>query len=259
MTMTTPAPGSFKPPLAATAMMMIGLVVLIQLGQWQMDRLRWKNDLIAAIETAYQADPQNTPLTRTRLETLKSQGIVFDYGTVRGTYLHAAEIAIGPRTHQGKPGYHIITPLRLADATDTLVLVNRGWVPLDQAQRLTRADTRHRAASVIIGTVRAIPKPNPMTPANDPARDQWFQIDPAQIAAHFKLDASILDHVMIYAESETPSFPLPVAHEKGWMPENNHLGYALFWFGMALVLVVIYGIRFWGIRSRTRRKQAGEL
>jgi len=247
----------FKPPVFATIGMLIALFILMQLGQWQMDRLRWKNDLIGAIEAAYAQNPQETILDSVRLNSLHGKYPVFDYGTIRGTFIHQAEIAVGPRTHNGKPGYHIITPMRLRDQPDTIILINRGWVPLDQAERMRRPDTQNRASPVVIGTARAIPGPNPLTPANDPANDQWFSINPAQISAQFNL-GPIMDHVMIYSESATPSFALPIPHETRWMPENNHLHYALFWFGMAFVMLVIYGIRFWGARSRLRRAQYAE-
>lgn len=225
-------------PVWATGFLVLGVAILCGLGGWQVQRLHWKNDLIAAMQTAYGHAP--APLDRAALNDAAKATPIFAYGTVKGTYLFDAEIFTGPRTLDGVPGYHVITPLFLADKTGW-ILVNRGWVPLDHRAAYTRA--MKRAVYTITGTVRAIPAPNRLTPANDAIGKKWYSIDAAAIETTHGIDG-LMKNVMVYAEEQTPLLDGPIMTSAHAMPNNNHLAYAIFWYAMAVVMVAIYGLRF---------------
>ncbi len=226
-----------KFPLWATLFTLLGIAILCSLGTWQLKRLEWKTALLAELEASYQADPMQFELTPEHLAALpQDRQIVRSFA--EGIYLHDKELLIGPRTHDGKPGYHVITPFETID--NHLVLVNRGWVPLSaKEQGFSRPDE----PLIITGTARKPSAPTRFMPENSPAQGHWYRLDLHEIAAAKGLE-DLMPYVL-YADPKRPnaaSYPLAAATRLE-MP-NNHMSYALFWFSMAGVLALIYGLRF---------------
>ncbi|MCB9990396.1 MAG: SURF1 family protein [Rhodospirillales bacterium] len=229
-----------KIPFWATALTICGILVLCTLGFWQLQRLEWKTAVLAALDREAAADPMSFELTGRSLTALPP-GTLVKRGFAEGIYLHDKAILLGPRTHDGAPGYHVITPFETLD--NTVLLVNRGWVPLDiAADGYSRPDE----PMIIAGALRPIEPPSRFVPENDPAQENWHRLDPASIAAAKDLE-DLLPGFVFYAQAtDTPSGTYPLALEIGALyPRNNHLPYALFWFSMAGILAVIYGLRFY--------------
>lgn len=221
-------------PFWATILTLAGVAVLCGLGTWQVKRLAWKEGLLARLDALYAAAPQDSdgPALRS-LAPLPGTPFVARV-TVDGTYEPAQSVAVGPRVRDGQTGYHLITPLRLADGS--FVLVNRGWVADRPA-----ADGAGQAH--VTGLLRIPETPNRFVPPNDPAQDTWFSIAPDQIAQAHHLAGQMLPYIL-YAESAVPADP--AAQPAGGRPElpNNHRSYAVFWYSMALALIAVYGLRF---------------
>lgn len=227
-----------KVPLWATLFTLVGIVILCGLGFWQVQRLQWKTDLLAALEAEYAKGPMHFELTYENLHAL-DEDLPFIRGFAEGIYLHDQAVALGPRTHEGKAGYHVITPFETLD--NRILLVNRGWVPADKKQG---PYARPDGALIVKGMARRPEGSNPFIPPNEPARGQWYRLDPEEIARAQGL-SGVLPWVL-YAEE---GYELPVSGATKWRPANNHLSYAVFWFTMAAVLAGIYYLRF--IRSKT--------
>ncbi|KAG2451641.1 hypothetical protein HYH02_003421 [Chlamydomonas schloesseri] len=125
---------------AAAAVMFVPSAVCACLAYWQYERMRWKEDLIAARERVANTDPVD-------IFSL-DQPAEYDKVSVTGRFLHEYSLYVGPRPRsvpgQGiRPGYLVITPLVAADRKG-VVLVNRGWVPADW-----KADAQAQAAKTI--------------------------------------------------------------------------------------------------------------
>lgn len=223
------------PPLVASLLMLIGIAVLCGLGVWQIDRLGWKQDLLKDIAQVSAMEPQT--LTAADLVKATEEHKKFLRGTIRGEFLNAASITVQPRVLNERQGAHLITPLRLDDAS--VLLVNRGWMPLDQTKNIP-ASTGPVAVS---GWLRLPDDPNFFTPANDPARGQWYGIDPEMISETFDLKG-ILPFVLFAEKAGDSSGDFPIALQGKPDLNNNHLAYALFWFSMAGVMLVIFLLRF---------------
>lgn len=224
-------------PVWATIFLAIGICVLCALGGWQIQRLHWKNNLIAEIDALWRAKPQ--PLSVQEIHEAAETGKNFLRGSMRGTFLNQKTFRIGPRMMNGQPGFHIITPFAPEGGSGSIILVNRGWAQ-------ATAETIPDAQDVEIqGLLRRPDKPNMFSPPNDPARGIWYTIDPEAIAKKYETGA-IEPFVFYYEETPHRAFPVPV----GARPDlnNNHLSYAIFWFAMAFVMLVIYGI--WLRRDR---------
>lgn len=120
---------------------MIGLLVLMPivsfgLGTWQVQRLRWKTDLISQAEDRLSLPPLPLPGT---LNAEVASSHEFDYRRVlvRGTFRHDQEMYVGPRMRDEQEGYFVLTPLERPDGASKL-LVKRGWI----AKRFLDRDTR---------------------------------------------------------------------------------------------------------------------
>jgi surfeit locus 1 family protein len=227
----------------------LGLALLITLGLWQLHRLAWKEALIAEVSTRVDAPPVDLPREDewSRLEPKQ-----FEYRHVRvaGAYDLAHQALVfrpleAPRGRYGGQGYLVMTPLRLADGA--IVIVNRGFVPADRKDAVSGAATQSEPRTDIVGLMRAPEPRNWFTPSDDPAKGEWFTRDPAAIAAAMKLDR--VAPFTIDADAGPNPAALPEGGETILAFPNNHLGYALTWFGMALALAGVFGAFAWKKRT----------
>src|SRR5271156_6126965 len=221
---------SLAAPAAAT---LIGLAVLVGLGVWQLKRRAWKEALNAAVEARTLAPPVEIPSAE---EWAKLNPGDYEYRHVRvsGVYDYARQAMVfralaSPRGRYGGPGYLVMTPLELADGDS--VLVNRGFVP---EERKAEASVGKAGPVEVTGLMRSSEDRTWFTPADDTAHGQWFTRDVEQIAGGLKLGPQA-----------------PVSIDAGALPEggetilafpNNHLSYAMTWFGMALALAGVFTV-----------------
>ncbi len=146
------------------------------------------------------------------------------------------------------PGYWIFTPARLVDGS--FVIVNRGFVPQRRQDGTSRANGQIAGPVEIVGAMRWPEARHWFSPADDPAHNLWFVRDPLAIA-----DAKGLRPAApFYVEQESPVPPggLPQPGKLAVSLPNNHLQYALTWYGLALVLVVVFVV--WARSSRRARQ-----
>jgi len=218
-------------PVIATALTVCAVVVLCTLGAWQMKRLHWKEDILTAMQSARAAGPQDIAF-----QDIDGSGTL--YVQLRGRYSDRS-FPVGPRSYDGVTGFHILVPFATKDGG--FVLVNRGWVPQGEENNVRQPEGIIRVS----GLLRAVEKGNPFIPPNDPDGNIWFQADLVQMAR--LADTAALAPLVMYAESENPESTglQPVRAALQWSPPNDHLHYALFWFAMAGVLLIVYYFRFW--------------
>lgn len=229
-----------RPPLFASLFTAAGIVILLSLGFWQIERLEWKENLLSEINSKLTAEPEI--LGRDDFENSENR---FKKGIIYGNLLYDKEIALGPRTYDGRPGNHIYTPLELRGGGT--ILVNRGWAPLDYEIGSTpdpQPDLEGNAEIALLGIVRKPPKGNSFTPDNAPEKGQWYQINFEQIEAVKNLPDLAPMIFALYEESAGDIALYPAPQALDLKISNNHLYYAVFWFTMAGVLFVIYVLRF---------------
>ena len=221
----------------------IGLAILLGLGTWQVQRLGWKEALIAAREAGLNSAPVALPPSLEAARPLEFHPV-----RAEGEFDHAHELYLHSQAPQGEPGFDVVTPLRLADGT--ALLVDRGFVPVDRQAPATRQAGQISGRATVTGLLRlpSIGKPGYFTPDNDPARNSWFYVDIPAMAQAAGLPSALPYYV------DADATPNPGGWPKGGesLPElpNNHLQYAITWYALALALIAIY-IRF-------ARRRAGE-
>jgi surfeit locus 1 family protein len=201
---------------------------LIALGVWQIERLHWKESLIAEVN-ANMAAP---PITLARALAMGA-GAQYRRVTLDGHFDNAKEAYAFATADQGAPVYHVLTPFVLADGR--ALIVDRGAIPPRLLDPKTRAAGEREGQTQIIGVWRTPDMPGLFTPAPDLARHIWYARDVSAIA---KADGVTLAAPIIIEADATPN---PGFWPKGGQTvvnfPNNHLQYALTWFGLAAALL----------------------
>lgn len=219
----------------------IGLVILCGLGAWQLQRLNEKQAFLARLVA--QADMNPAPLPPEALwGQLDLDSADLRRVTLSGEWLPGATATVRVAMPEPKPGErrpggfgrYLIAALRLD--TGAVVLINRGFAP----EREVAAIPAPAGRATLIGILRKPEAGNSFTPAANPATRDFHLRDPAAIAAALDIRAAPF---MVEAErtAETASLPsgVDIRELAGRIP-NNHLQYALTWFGLALTLAGVF-------------------
>jgi surfeit locus 1 family protein len=208
--------------IATTLIMLVCLAILIGLGVWQLQRKVWKENLIAAMTSRLDAPSQPLPL--------QWRGLTQDADEFRRVAFTAT-----------------FAPARLADGR--IVVVDRGFVPLGRKDNATRAQGEPRGPVNVVGYLRWPESRGLFTPADDVKGSVWYLRDQAAmaIARHWG------DVAPFYVDQKEPMPPggLPAPGRIVVKLPDNHLQYAITWFGLGAALVGVYGFWVFGRFRRT--------
>lgn len=234
----SPAPRRKLPVFTALAVL-IALAILISLGTWQVERLHWKEGLLADIAERRVAPA--VPLAD--IEAMASKGGDIEYRTVTatGVYANDKERHFFATWH-GQTGYYIYTPLQLADGR--YLFVNRGFVPYEDKEPEMRMQGQLTDEQTVTGLARAkLPaKPSWVVPDNDFARNIFYWKDLDVMASSTGLDKASVVPFFVDADNTPNPKGMPVGGVTDIDLPNNHLQYAFTWYGLAVVLVVIVAV-----------------
>jgi surfeit locus 1 family protein len=246
VTSTSVRRGLVVPSVAAAC----AFAVLCGLGTWQVQRRAWKEGLIATVSERFAASPAALPPPAewTRLDPATDEFRRVRFTAELLNDKEALVFTTGSSLHGGDagPGYWVFTPARVRDR---IVMVNRGFVPEARKDPATRPQGQIAGPAEIVGVMRWPEPPGLFTPAADAAKNLWFARDSAAIA-----QAKGLGPVApFYVEQESPPAPGGLPRTGALQPSfpNNHLGYAITWYGLALVLAGSFSVWFVG---RLRRR-----
>lgn len=222
---------------------LVSLPILIGLGMWQLERLAWKEGLIAAIDDGLGRPP--APLEQPADAWKELAGKEYRPVSVAGRFRHGDERLLFA-TEGGEMGWHVYTPLESEGGH--IVFVNRGFVP----DRL--ADPARRAAGQIDGqvTVKGL--------ARKPGVRGWFEPD-ADTARRVFYWRDLAGMTALLASEQDKARVLPLfvdaaaepANPGGWPKggvtrldiPNRHMEYALTWFGLAATLIAVFAAFAW--------------
>jgi len=239
-------PGRLRSALFAL-LTIAALGVLIALGTWQLERLQWKEGLIAALDAKLAAKPTDLP-PRERWQRLDAATEEFRRVAFPAEFLAGEEAFVytsgsALRPDISGPGYWVFSPARLIGGS--LVVVNRGFVPEGKRNLDTRQQGQPSGVVEIVGAMRWPEVPGAFIPKDEPEKNLWFDRDPAAMATakHWGTVAPF------YIDMEAPPAAggLPKAGPLKASLPNNHLQYAVTWYGLAAV-ILIAALFFW--RSR---------
>jgi surfeit locus 1 family protein len=221
----------FRPSIALTLSAAIALAILCGLGVWQLQRLDWKEGLIAQIEARMDGEAVPLPRALDWPDDWRFRRVMLE-----GEFLHDAESHRTGKAEAGRIGYRVFTPLRRTDGGG-VVMVERGWVPDPLKDPAARPGSLPEGVQRITGVIRLPDERNYFTPADDPGANMWFASDPRAMAAATGLTAPDW-----YVVAETSPGEWPRAGKPELSLRNNHLEYAMTWFSLGGVLLVIFVI-----------------
>jgi surfeit locus 1 family protein len=218
-------------------------VALIALGTWQLERLAWKRDLIATRHAQLAAPAASLP-------AIADDWRAWDFRPVKvqGEFRHDLEQLFGVTAIDGKVGHHVLTPLVRSDGA--AVLIDRGWVPADQAHPATRSAGQVDGPVQIAGIARyrGEDRSGWFTPDNRPEQTLWYWYDLPALEGALGLQ---LLPVVVEADATPNPGGLPIGGGTRTELPDNHLQYAITWYGLAASLLVIW-ISFGLARGRQR-------
>jgi surfeit locus 1 family protein len=232
----------------AFGVFLLGCVALfLSLGCWQLQRLVWKRDLIARVGLRVDAPAVAAPAPDS-WASVTMEHDAYRHITAHGIFLNNQETLVAASTVHGV-GYWVVTPLK-ADA-GFIVFVNRGFVPPERRYRQQRADSEETEGANVTGLLRMTEPNGRFFRHNDPASGRWYSRDVVALAASHNL-SNVAPYFIDADATPNPSgFPIGGLTEISF--PNNHLVYALTWFCMGLMAVIIGGKLIYD--ARTRRHQ----
>jgi surfeit locus 1 family protein len=205
----------------------IGTAVLLALGVWQLQRLAWKNEVVALIDARMAAAPGPVPVETTEAD--HEYLLVRLSGRVEPGELHVLTTGRGV-------GYRVIAPLLLGDGRR--VLLDRGFVA-DTAKDASRP----LGPVEVEGALLWPDETDGFTPAPDIERNIWFAREVDAMAAALETEPVLVVASKLSLEG---SAPVPVVAAV----RNSHLEYAITWFGLAAVWSVMTLHLLWRIKRR---------
>ncbi|MFP4561169.1 MAG: SURF1 family protein [Thiohalorhabdus sp.] len=225
----------FRPrPVPALATLVL-LPILLALGVWQLDRAEQKRDLLASWETAKEGAPR--PLSRAQ-EGKDSAG--FSRVAAEGRYDGSRQFLLDNRIRDGRPGFQVLTPLRLEDR-EGAVLVNRGWVPMGKDRQPLRDLTVPQEPQRVQGLLADAPGVGLRLGPPDTGSGDWPRVvqyvAPERMAD--QLGYPVMGRVLQLGEGQ------PNGYRRDWeapvsFGPQRHVGYAVQWFALAAALVTIF-------------------
>ncbi|MEM1005765.1 MAG: SURF1 family protein [Pseudomonadota bacterium] len=211
-----------------------GLAVLVSLGAWQVQRLAWKEGILADIDARIAADPVQLPASPS--ESADKYLPV----TISGE-MQPGEIHVLVSVKQVGAGYRIIQSFGTDGRT---ILVDRGFVPVTAKQ-----NDRVQGVMEITGNLHWPDEIDGYTPEPDIDANIWFARDVPSLSV-----ALGTEPVLLVARSQTDPDITPLPVDTAGIP-NDHLQYAGTWFGLALVWAAMTGYFLWRGRAPTKSEE----
>jgi len=246
----TPPSGAWKfhPGWPSTLAVLLLLPVLLSLGFWQLDR-SWQK---AELQTAFAEQSQQQPTTLDHLDPADSSHY-YRRVIATGHYDDSRQLLLDNQLREGRPGYQVLTPLRLPNGQ--AMLVNRGWVPLGESRQVLPDIAVTTESVTVKGRIAQPANPGIRLGAAGGADRNWPRI--IQYVDYAPLSAILgypLKPAIILLDPEANS-----GYWRDWQPSfgglgpEHHQGYAVQWFALSAALVILY------FASSIRREPPSEV
>ena len=203
----------------------LAIIILLSLGTWQLERLRWKSDLLESMKENISLPP--VVVNSSIISNIKN----YNYRRFKldGYFLYDKNITIYSKVVGGKVGRHLITPFKTKFG---YILINRGFVP--ENYKIEASEIKQDKNTSINGIVKFQQKINYFTPSNSIIKNQSYYINIEEISTYLKLD---LNNFYIIEENN-PNERYPLGSQYNINIPNDHLQYAITWFSLALALSI---------------------
>lgn len=228
-------------PIGLTIATAVALAILVALGVWQLQRLKWKEALLAHVAALQSAQPQ--PAGPVLDAAAAGKDVGFTRVSVTCPGLGAAPFLELYGIRDGQAGSRLISACPVDANRYRTVLVDRGFVP-DTVSARPKIDPADHTPIQLVGVLRVPDKATFVTPKNNLAANHWFSRDVAAMAAALRAPQP----APVFLMAETSSNPEWKALVPAPLPAeipNRHLEYAVTWFGLAAALAAVYAAMLW--------------
>ncbi|MCJ8517531.1 SURF1 family protein [Rhizobium tarimense] len=213
------------------------MAILLSLGTWQVQRLHWKEQLLADMAERQHGEPVDA----VAIAAMVARGDDIEYRRVQvtGTFDHQRERHFFA-THEGRTGFYVYTPVTLEDGG--VLFVNRGFIPYEMKDPALRVQGQVEGKVTLTGYARSRldGKPSAIVPDNDPAKNIFYWKDLDAMTETASLGGGrVLPFFMDVDASQTNPGGWPQGGVTQFALPNNHLQYAVTWYGLAGALVVV--------------------
>jgi len=220
----------FRPYPGFTIAAIIMVAILCGLGVWQLQRLQWKEALIATVSGHMTA----APVSLDQVLAMNADDAQYRKVALSGRFANAKEAYVFTTDVNGDAVYHVLTPF-LTDDGRTL-MVDRGEIP--QTKLSPQSRTAVEGETHLVGVWRVPDGTGLFTPKPEPEKHIWYARDLTGIAAADRV--RLTTPVVIEADAAPNPGGLPVGGQTVVDFPNNHLEYAITWFGLAAGLLGVY-------------------
>ena len=230
----------FSPNLIPTLVTLIMLPALIALGIWQLNRADQKRLIDQGISDAQKKPPLNLNQFKFNQQAYQLNQEIYRSAILSGHFDNKKHYLLDNRTYKGKAGFHVLTPYIFNDARHIkhAVLINRGWVPVKGDRTQIPNVSINDDDSQIRGRIKAINKAlvlsDTETSSSFPMIIQSLSLD----KRGKELNYPLLPIIIELDSSQNNGFT------RDWKPYygsvDRHIAYALQWFAMAIVLIVLF-------------------
>ncbi len=221
----------FRFSLLGTIMAVLGIALFSALGTWQVFRALEKQQLQQEMQQKLQQPPYVLNNNPDSIEKRKFTNV-----EVTGYFDKKGEILIDNIKQDGKAGYHVLTPLKLANS-DRVIIINRGWIPLGRDRRIL-PNIETPATKVRVKGMLAPPRSKPplILGKLDTSSRVWLYYDTDAYAKKFNY--RLLPLVVLQDKDDANGFvrKWPKYDAKVSM----HVGYAIQWYVFALIVLATY-------------------
>lgn len=210
-----------------------GAAILISLGLWQLQRMEWKEAVLAEIDQTITAAPIAVPSNPTeatdQFRPVTATGLITD-----------EEITILASTKTLGASYRIIS---VFETGGRRLLLDRGFVPITDQNA-----PRPAVEAEITGNLHWPDEINSSTPEPDLGAGIWFGRDIEAMAGALNTEPVM---IVLRGTSESNPVTTPFPLDSAGIP-NDHLEYVLTWFGLAIVWLGMTGFLLWRINRKTQ-------
>ena len=238
----------FAPSLVPTVVYLVLLVVLVSLGQWQLDRAEQKRAVLAERAAATKA-----PVISVNDQTTTLARHEYRRATAIGRFDTEHQFLLDNRVQDGRIGYRVMTPLRL-EGRETAVLVDRGFIPIAGSRQTLPTLPSVEPEARVSGRISAGPSVGMRLGEAADGTNQWPRrlqyIDFDYMDA--TLDYSLSDYLLVEGSLATDAVARRGERDAWRFGPARHEGYAVQWFSLAAALTLIWLV------VNTRRQRRGD-
>jgi len=227
------------PQLRFTVVFLLITIIFVSLGIWQLQRAEEKRAIEAVLRERDSSPPLQLGAMGLKLSDAEDRRAI-----AKGQFDNIHTVFLDNQIHQGQVGYHVLTPMRLAEG-EGAILVNRGWVPMGaDRQQLPEVETPHSIV-MVRGRLRSPPR----APFFLGDQENWQSTGWPKLVQYVdveRLQAQLGYFLYPWVLQLAPDEPYGFIRQWATLPTSahHHIAYAIQWFAMALVAIVVFVVLY---------------